>query len=162
MSNAITYSVVARQSVPGNLESPQKYHAQAQARCETTLEEMATKIEERCTVTYADAVAVLTALEDRIIEALRNGEIVRLGKLGNLQVSVGCKSSLTKEEFKESLLRKPRVIFRPGKALRNTAKTARFEKVAKLKTAADTEDDGGGMLAEDPEAGGQDTPDQQV
>lgn len=162
MSNAITYSVVARQSVPGNLESPQKYHAQAQARCETTLEEMAAKIEERCTVTYADAVAVLTALEDRIIEALRNGEIVRLGKLGNLQVSVGCKSSLTKEEFKESLLRKPRVIFRPGKALRNTAKTARFEKVAKLKTAVDTEDDGGGMQAAAAAAGGEDSPEQQV
>lgn len=162
MSNAITYSVVARQSSPGNLEAPMKYHAQAQARCETTLEEMAAKIEERCTVTYADAVAVLTALEDRIIEALRNGEIVRLGKLGNLQVSVGCKASLTKEEFNESLLRNPRVIFRPGKALRDTAKTARFEKVAKLKTATDTEDDGGGMQAAAAAAGGEDSPEQQV
>lgn len=162
MSNAITYSVVARQSVPGNVESPQKFHAQAQARSEATLEEMAAKIEERCTVTYADAVAVLTALEDRIIEALRNGEIVRLGKLGNLQVSVGCKASLTKEEFNESLLRNPRVIFRPGKALRDTAKTARFEKVAKLKTATDTEDDGGGMQAAAAASGGEDSPEQQV
>lgn len=139
MSNAITYSVVARQSMPGETESPLTYHAQAQARAETTLEEMATQIEERCTVTYPDAIAVLTALEDRIIEALRNGEIVRLGKLGNLQVSMGSTPCTTKEEFSESLLRRPRIVFRPGKALRDTAKKARYERVPKLSTPA-TED----------------------
>lgn len=151
MSKAITYSVVARPQQPGMPESEVNYHAQAQARAETTLEEMATQIEERCTVTYPDAVAVLTALEDRVIEALRNGEIVQLGKLGNLQVSMGSTPCDKKEDFNESMLRRPRIVFRPGKALRDTAKKARFERVPKLKDPSADDEGEAAMLQSEPQ-----------
>ena len=44
---------------------------------------MADRIQKTCTVTRADVMAVLVALEDVIMEALEGGEIVRLADLGH-------------------------------------------------------------------------------
>lgn len=49
---------------------------------------MARRIQRRCTVTRADTLAVLVALEEECLPRLCNGEIVRLGELGSLQVGV--------------------------------------------------------------------------
>ena len=40
---------------------------------------MAERIQQSCTVHKSDVFAVLVALEDTITDALKNGEIVRLG-----------------------------------------------------------------------------------
>ena len=42
--------------------------------------------------------AVLIALEDVVMEAIQNGEIVRLGELCTLQVSLSGKGALTEED----------------------------------------------------------------
>ena len=73
--------------------------------------------------------AVLVALEDVISEAIQNGEIVRLGDLCTLQVSLSGKGSVTEEDYTPSLIKKKRINFRPGKVLANAMASLNFTKV---------------------------------
>ena len=61
---AVTYSVVPRVD-PRDISAEMTYYARAQARGEVTLGDMARRIQRRCTVTRADTLAVLVALERR-------------------------------------------------------------------------------------------------
>ena len=87
MARSVTYSVSPRIN-PRDKEAAPKFYAQAQARGDVSIREMAERIQSTCTVTKADVYAVLVALEDVIVEALQNGEIVRLGELGTFQLSL--------------------------------------------------------------------------
>ena len=78
MARTVTYSVVPRIN-PREKNDPPKYYAQAQARGDVNIREMAERIQSTCTVTKADVYAVLVSLEDVVKEAIENGEIVRLG-----------------------------------------------------------------------------------
>ena len=94
MAITVTYSVVPRIN-PREKNAPPKYYAQAQARGDVSLREMAERIQSTCPVTKADVYAVLVSLEAVVKEAIQNGEIVRLGALCTLQVSLSGKGTLT-------------------------------------------------------------------
>ena len=98
MDKALTYSVVERKD-PQNPDVEGRYYAQAQARGEAGIRELSQRIQQMCTVTRADVLAVLTALEDVIADSLANGEIVRLGDLCSLRVSLSGEGSTTKEDY---------------------------------------------------------------
>ena len=70
-------------------------------------------------------------MEDVIIDALKSGEIVRLGDLGTLQLGVSGKGTLTEEEYDSSVIRKARINFRPGVALSGMLTMLTYTKVPK-------------------------------
>ena len=96
MARNVTYSVVPRIN-PREKNDPPKYYAQAQASGDVNIREMSERIQASCTVTKADVYAVLVSMEDVIIDALKSGEIVRLGDLGTFQIGVSGKGTLTEE-----------------------------------------------------------------
>ena len=128
MARSVTYSVVPRRN-PSEKGTPPKFYAQAQARGDVDLREMSERIQQSCTVHKSDVYAVLVALEDVISEAIQNGEIVRLGDLCTLQVSLSGKGSVTEEDYTPSLIKKNRINFRPGKVLANAMASLNFTKV---------------------------------
>lgn len=128
MARSVTYSVVPRIN-PSEKDLPPRYYAQAQARGDVSVREMAERIQTSCTVHKSDVYAVLIALEDVIAEALQNGEIVRLGDLCTLQVSLSGKGAISAEEYEQSLIKRAKVIFRPGKVLANALSSLSFTKV---------------------------------
>ena len=129
MARSVTYSVVPRIN-PSEKSAPPRYYAQAQARGDVNVREMAERIPSTCTVHKSDVYAVLVALEDVIAEALQNGEIVRLGDLCTLQVSLSGKGAMTEDEYTTDLIKKSRVNFRPGPVLANALASLSFSKVA--------------------------------
>ena len=145
MSRSVTYSVVPRRN-PRDKDASPKYYAQAQARGDMSLRDMADRIQSTCTVHKSDVYAVLVALEDVVAEAIQNGEIVRLGDLCTLQVSLSGKGALTEEDFDTALIQRAKIIFRPGKVLSEALGSLAFTKVAiKYAKEADEEEepDGG-------------------
>ena len=128
MARSVTYSVVPRKN-PQEKGTPPKFYAQAQARGDVNIREMSDRIQTACTVNKADVYAVLVALEDVIAEALQNGEIVRLGELCTLQVSLSGKGALSEEDYTTSLIKKKRINFRPGRVLANAISSLNFTKV---------------------------------
>ena len=130
MARTVTYSVVPRLN-PRDKDASPKYYAQAQASGDVSIREMSERIQQSCTVHKADVHAVLVALEDTMIDALKGGEIVRLGDLGTFQIGVSGKGALTEEDYTPSLIQKARINFRPGIALSGILSSLSFSKVAK-------------------------------
>ena len=128
MARSVTYSVVPRFN-PSEKNVPPKYYAQAQARGDVNIREMAERIQSTCTVTKADVYAVRISLEDVVKEAIQNGEIGRLGDLCTLQVGLSGKGTLTEEEYEDSLIKRAKINFRPGPVLAGALETLKCSKV---------------------------------
>ena len=128
MARSVTYSVVPRRN-PSEKGTPPKYYAQAQARGDVSLRDMTERIQSTCTVHKSDVYAVLVALEDVVADAIQNGEIVRLGDLCTLQVSLSGKGALTEEDYTTDLIKRAKINFRPGTVLANALASLTFSKV---------------------------------
>ena len=147
MARNVTYSVSPRINPREKDEAP-KYYAHVQANGEASIREMAERIQQTCTVHKSDVFAVLVALEDVIIDALKSGEIVRLGDLGSFQIGISSKGALTEEDHDVSMIKKARINFRPGSALVGILSNLTFSKVkprySKADKAAEGEEEEGG------------------
>ena len=98
MGRTVSYSVVKRNN-PLDQDALPKFYAQAQANGHVEIREMADRIQKTCTVTRADVMAVLVALEDVIMEALEGGEIVRLADLGTFQIGLSGRGAETEDAY---------------------------------------------------------------
>jgi len=139
MARNVSYSVSPRVK-PGDKTAPPKYYGHVQANGDVSIREMSERIQATCTVTKADVYAVLVAMEDVIIEALKGGEIVRLGDLGSFQIGISSKGALTEEDYDTSLIKKARINFRPGTALAGVLSSLTYQKVAVKSSKADKEE----------------------
>jgi len=113
---------------PSDDTAPRKYYATAVADGSTELSELAEMIASQSTVSPADCYAVLTALESNVIKELRNGRIVKIGTLGTYRVSISSEGKDTIEEVNASTVKKSKVLYRPGKGIRNMLKNLEFQK----------------------------------
>ena len=138
MARNVTYSVSPRINPREKDEAP-KYYAHVQASGDIDVREMAERIQQTCTVHKSDVFAVLVALEDVIIDALKSGEIVRLGDLGSFQIGISSKGALTEEDHDVSMIKKARINFRPGIALSGILTSLSFQKVKVRTSKADEE-----------------------
>ena len=139
MARNVTYSVSPRIN-PRDKEAAPKFYGHVQANGDISLREMAERIQSTCTVHKSDVFAVLVALEDVITEALKSGEIVRLGELGTFQIGISSKGAATEEDYSDTLIKKARINFRPGSALAGALSGLTFQKVA-VKYTKDEDDE---------------------
>ena len=114
---------------PRDLTAPEKYYAAAVTDGSTDLKELAEMVASQSTVSPADCYAVLTALESNVIRELRQGRIVKLGELGSYRLSVASEGRDTVDEVSTTMVKRTKILFRPGKGLRNMLKTLDFKKV---------------------------------
>jgi predicted histone-like DNA-binding protein len=126
---AIKFKTQSRKN-PQDLTAPEKFYAAAIGNGETDLEALATMISYQSTLTDTDCYAVLRSLEYNIVNELNQGRIVKLGSLGNFQVSLSSFGKNTPEEVTAIDVKKSRIIFRPGKKLRNLLKTVNYQKAS--------------------------------
>jgi len=127
---AIKFSVIQR-GQPGVVGGGQKkYYASAQSSGELTLAGLTKRIEKISTVSGADIRAVVYAMVDVMKDSLSEGQIVRLGELGSLRVSIGSEGKDTEKEVNSASITSSRVIFTPGKDIKEMLMTLTYEKVA--------------------------------
>ena len=131
MGKSVSYSVVERRN-PSDKDAISKFYAQAQASGDVTIREMSDRIQKTCTVA-----AVLTALEDVIVDALEGGEIVRLADLGTFQIGLSGEGANAEDQYDASLIRKAKINFRPGVALSGMLLGLKYTKVDKLPVKKD-------------------------
>ena len=131
MARTVTYTVVPKIN-PRDRETDPKYYGNVKSSGDINIREMAERIQGSCTVTKADVYAVLVALEDVISESIQKGEIVRLMNIGTLRVGISTKGALKEEDFNEALIKKARILFRPGSVLQNALSNINFTKVKRV------------------------------
>ena len=142
MARTVTYTVVPKIN-PRDRETDPKYYGNVKSSGDINIREMAERIQGSCTVTKADVYAVLVALEDVISESIQKGEIVRLMDIGTLRVGISTKGALKEEDFNEALIKKARIIFRPGNILSNALANINFPKVKRIVEAEEETDSTG-------------------
>ena len=139
MARTVNYTVVPKIN-PRDRESEPKFYGNVKSSGDINIREMAERIQQSCTVTKADVHAVLVALEDVISESLQKGEIVRLMDIGTLRVGISTKGALKEEDFNDSLIKKARIIFRPGSVLQEAIANLNFTKVKRVVVEEETEE----------------------
>ncbi|WNM18787.1 HU family DNA-binding protein [Flavobacterium capsici] len=124
---AIKFQVLPRKN-PQDFNAPEKFYAAALGDGETDLDTLAEMIAYQCTVTKPDCYAVLMALEHNIVSELRQGRIVKLGSIGNFQVGISSLGMEFPQEVSANVITSNRIIFRPGKQLRELLKSITYRK----------------------------------
>lgn len=124
---SILYKTLPRKN-PQDLAATEKYYAAVVANGSIDFTTLAEQISNQCTVTETDCLAVLNALEQNIVHELKQGRIVRLGKLGNFQVGLSSHGFLTQEEVTANAITKTRILFRPAKKMRDLLKNLSFRR----------------------------------
>ena len=99
------------------------YHGQAIKTGELTMEKLAKRINNSTTVTQADCRAVLISMQEHIIEALSEGQVVVLDDLGRFQVTLQGKcydaARMATQDFSPSaMIKGHRIVFRPDATLK--------------------------------------------
>ncbi|MCE2615596.1 MAG: HU family DNA-binding protein [Phocaeicola sp.] len=126
----VVYKVIPRVNPQKPKEAP-KYYPKAIGTGYMTMADIVKRIEKECTITRADATAVIVALEDIIADAMSAGQIVQLGDFGNFYLSIKGKGALTEQDFVPTLVSKAKVNFRPGKTVREALRNLSFSKYVK-------------------------------
>ncbi len=62
-------------------------------------------------------------------QRLQKGETVQLGDLGHFQAVIGSKGTKLESDFNASLIKRPRIVFRPSVTLKSVTSLAKFEKI---------------------------------
>lgn len=127
---SISFNVVPKAN-PIDREQPVKYYAVAQSDGEADFRTLAKEIAEITTVSVPDAIAVLESLVMIIPRHIEKGEIVRLGELGSLRITINSEGSDTAEAVNASNVKKAKYRFTPGSELQQTLKLLKYSKSKK-------------------------------
>jgi len=100
-----------------------KYYPCAVSSGTVALEELAQEISHRCTLTEADCYASIIALSEVIADALSNGKIIKMDKLGSLQLTLKSKGSSTPEACSKTNIIGNKIVFKPSKYLKKRMET---------------------------------------
>ena len=121
------YKLVLRKDMRKGAEADAKlYYANAKAAGTVGIQELCDLIAEGSTASAGD---VKLILDELIRRSLGKGEVVQVGELGNFQLQFGSTGTLTEKEFNSALIKSKRILFRPGKQLRDAISNYTFEKI---------------------------------
>lgn len=89
------------------------------------------EIEEKCTLTQPDILAVLSALESAIAAKLRNGQAVRFGTLGSFRPTISSNGATNAATWAVNMVKRVRAVFTPSAQLKRdlAVKNCTFTKV---------------------------------
>lgn len=127
---AVRFKLIERKDMSkGASEDAKLFYAQSVNNGYVPFDELCQEISDMCTLTSADVKAVLDRMNYVLDKNLRAGRIVQFGEIGNFRMAVGSSGSITKEDFKMSQVRKPKIIFTPGKKLQQARENSTFEQL---------------------------------
>lgn len=126
---AVKFKVIQRGEPGVKGGGKKKFYASVNTTGEKTLAGLTRDIEKASTVSGADIRAVLYALVDVMTDSLADGQNVRLGELGSLRVSVSSEGKDKEKDVVASSIKHSRVVFTPGKAIKDMLDTLTYEKI---------------------------------
>lgn len=123
----IEYVMVKRVN-PSDKKAPMKFYPQAKSTGETTLNEVCSIISNRSTASKGDVMLIVDGFVHTLLQELAKGRIVRMGDLGSFQINVSGEGIDSPEMFSNDMIDSTKIIFRPGKDLKEMLPTLTFEK----------------------------------
>lgn len=136
---SVKYRLVLRKDMTKGAAADAKlFYAASSSNGMCDLASLCEIIADRSAATAGDVKLVLDGLLFVVKQKLQDGQTIQLGDLGYFQAVLGSKGSPTKKEFTIDLVRRPRVVFRPGKTLLELAKKLKVERMVLDKNEPDS------------------------
>lgn len=123
----LKYKLVERGN-PSDKEAPKKIYARPVKTGTKTVSSLSSDIADISSLSRGDINNVITNLVERIPKDLLEGNSVSLGELGTLRVSFSSEGVETEADFHTSKIKGLKVIFTPGKLIKEELKKAKFGK----------------------------------
>lgn len=114
----------------GNPQKPaeaKKWFATTVNQGTVSKRELSKEIAGRSSLTQGDISNVIDNLVDELPKYLASGQSVKLGEFGSFRLSVSGEGANSKEEFHTSLVKKVKIVFTPGLALKKELQDIHFE-----------------------------------
>jgi predicted histone-like DNA-binding protein len=124
---AIKYRLVQKVN-PLKPTDPKKFYANVVSGGEVPLRQLAKEAAEISTVSVGDITAAVETILQMMTRHVERGDIVRLGELGSLSVSISSEGVPTAEEFTAANVKSASLNFRPSKEMNKTLNNLIFEK----------------------------------
>jgi predicted histone-like DNA-binding protein len=112
---------------PQDVNAVNKFYAKAISQGVIDFERLAYLVSNQCTVRESDCYAVLRALEHNIMDELKQGKVVQLGGLGNLQVGVSSNGEEVADDVSASTVKRAHMNFRSGTKLRDMLEIMKYK-----------------------------------
>jgi len=122
---SVAYQLVLRPN-PKDKLAVKKYYAAVKSSGMTEFETMCTTISDRGTCIKGDIQAALDGLIFAMKMGLAEGRINQLGEFGNFRMSLGGSGVEDSKEYSTAMITRKRIIFTPGKLLKDMLKTVTF------------------------------------
>ena len=110
--------------------------------CDTN--QMCEIIADRSAATAGDVKLVLDGIMHVLQQKLPEGQTVQLGELGYIQAVLGSKGAATETDFTANMIKSRRILFRPGKLLKQMADNFKTERYTSGTTPSTPPAGGGG------------------
>ena len=124
----IKYRLVLRKDMTKGAAAGSKlYYAVNKSTGTCDFEELCDQIADRSTASRGDVQVVVDGLLYILKQRLQKGETVQLGDL--VQAVIGSKGTKLESDFNASLIKRPRIVFRPSVTLKSVTGLAKFEKI---------------------------------
>ncbi|WP_423129662.1 HU family DNA-binding protein [Gaoshiqia sp. Z1-71] len=123
----LKYKLVERGN-PSDPTAPKKIYASPVKNGTKTISSLSGDIADISSLSRGDINNVITNLVERIPKDLLDGKSVSLGELGTLRVSFSSEGVEDEKDFHTSKIKGLKVIFTPGKLIKDELKKAKFNK----------------------------------
>ena len=123
----LKYKLIERGN-PSNPTAPKKIYASPVKTGTKTISSLSSDIADISSLSRGDINNVITNLVERIPKELLEGQSVSLGELGTLRISFSSEGVASEEDFNTNKIKNLKVIFTPGKLIKEEIKKAKFNK----------------------------------
>ncbi|WP_455634291.1 HU family DNA-binding protein [Parabacteroides sp.] len=127
----IRYKLVQRKDFTKDAPTDGKrFYAQLVSNGTVSLDELCESIAEETAQTSADVKSIFDRLPRILRRHLSEGRNVQMGEFGSLRPTLGSQGSLTKKEFDAAtMMKKPGLVFTPGKLLQRMRDDVTFLRI---------------------------------
>lgn len=127
----IRYKLVQRKDfTKGAPADGKRFYAQLVSNGTVSLDELCESIAEETAQTSADVKSIFDRLPHVLRRHLGEGHNVQMGEFGSIRPTLGSQGSLTKKDFNAAtMMKKPGMVFTPGKLLQKMRDDATFLRV---------------------------------
>lgn len=122
---AVNYDFYQNPIPPGSKRKP-RLHARVVSKKTVTTKEMASEIQDGTTMSEADVIGVITALNKTLLHHLRNGEKVHIEGLGYLELTLSCPPVRYPNQIRAESIKLKSIAFRPDRELKDNLRTLTF------------------------------------
>ncbi len=135
---AYKFTKVKRKVLSGEDRDMIKTYGVAKANGFCDLPKLCKLISARSAMSSADVKSVLDSLNWVMDVELQAGNIVQLGEVGNVRLSISTTGEIEEKDFTAANIRRAKLVFTPGRSLRETVSGTMFQH-EEVKTVVETE-----------------------